>query len=333
MAKIHVLGAGIVGICQALILQRRGNQVTLWDPAGIPSRASASRLAGAMLGPFCEAEAGHEIIRELGIASLPIWRGLYAGAEFSGSLVTATARDQADLRRFAAVTSGHRWLGADEIDQLEPALAGRFPAALFYSEEGHMDPEAALAALAGDLVREGVELREEAPGSSENLGDWVVDCRGIAARDELKTLRGVRGERVIIECPEVRLERAIRLLHPRTPLYIVPWGRGRFMVGATLIESEDKGEPTVRSILELLGGAYALLPELGEARILDIAANIRPAFPDNLPKIIVRGRRIFVNGLYRHGFLLSPILARLTADYIEQGLRRDGVVFEDHGEW
>src|SRR6185437_3555369 len=99
--------------------------------------------------------------------------------------------------------------------------------------------------------------------------------------------------------------------------YIVPWPEGRFMIGATVIESEDRGAPTVRSALELLGGAYALSPEFGEARILSIAANLRPAFPDNLPKIIVKDRRIFVNGLFRHGFLLSPILAQLTADYIE----------------
>ena len=67
MAKIDVLGAGIVGVWQSLTLQRRGHQVSLFEPAGIPSRAAASRLAGAMLAPFCEAEAGHEVIRELGI--------------------------------------------------------------------------------------------------------------------------------------------------------------------------------------------------------------------------------------------------------------------------
>jgi glycine oxidase len=105
------------------------------------------------------------------------------------------------------------------------------------------------------------------------------------------------------------------------------------MIGATVIESDDMGPPTLRSALELLGAAYALLPAFGEARIIDIAAGVRPAFPDNTPKILVRGHRIFVNGMYRHGFLLSPILAQLTADYIEGGAMRDGVVFEDHGEW
>ena len=46
---------------------------------------------------------------------------------------------------------------------------------------------------------------------------------------------------------------------------------------------------------------------------------MRPAFADNVPKIVVRGRTIHVNGLYRHGFLMSPVLARLVADYLDTG--------------
>lgn len=333
MAKIHVLGAGIIGIWQALALCRRGNQVSLWDPAGVPSQTSASTLAGAMLSPFCEAEAGHEVIRELGIASLEIWRKSYPATVFAGSLVLAPARDQADLRRFASVTGGHRWLDAGEIAKLEPALSDRFPAALFFAGEAHLDPQATLAALTKEAASEGVQLRNEAIVDPESSADWVIDCRGIAAKDQLRSLRGVRGERLIIECADVTFQRPIRMLHPRISLYVVPWTGRRFMIGATVIESEDMGAPTLRSVLELLNGAYALLPEFGEARIVDMAANLRPAFPDNLPKIIARDRRIFVNGLFRHGFLLAPILAQLTADYIEHGSRRDGVVFEDQGEW
>ena len=46
---------------------------------------------------------------------------------------------------------------------------------------------------------------------------------------------------------------------------------------------------------------------------------MRPAFADNVPKIVVRGRTIHVNGLYRHGFLMAPALAELVADYMETG--------------
>jgi glycine oxidase len=111
----------------------------------------------------------------------------------------------------------------------------------------------------------------------------------------------------------------VRLLHPRHPLYVVPWGNGRFMIGATVVESEAAGPITVRSALELLGAAYALHPAFAEAEILDAGAGVRPAFPDNVPKIVVRGRTLYVNGLYRHGFLLAPVLAQQVAQHLEGG--------------
>jgi glycine oxidase len=331
ITRIDVVGAGIFGLWQAFFIRRQGHSVTLWDSAGIPGGQAASRLAGAMLAPFCEGEPGHEVAHALGLESIPLWQELYPGFVKTGTLVVAAARDYAELRRFAAQTSGHKLADAVEIATLEPALEGRFREGLFFEGEGHIEPATAMEFLAAEAARLGIELHANAHDG--NSADWIVDCRGLGARPDLKTLRGVRGERIIVECPEVTLHRPVRLLHPRIPFYIVPWSGHRFMIGATLIESEDSGPPSLRSAAELMSCAYALIPALGEARILDIAAGVRPSFPDNTPKIIVRDRRIAVNGSYRHGFLAAPILAKLTADYIEKGAMREGVVFADHGEW
>ncbi|MFN5719487.1 MAG: FAD-dependent oxidoreductase, partial [Bradyrhizobium sp.] len=146
----------------------------------------------------------------------------------------------------------------------------------------------------------------------------VIDCRGLAARDREPSLRGVKGEMIIIETSEVELSRPVRLIHPRWPLYVIPRGDGRFMLGATTIEAEDNGV-SVRSALELLGAAYVVHPAFGEARIVEFGAGLRPAFPDNLPKIRIEQERITVNGLYRHGFLLAPALAELTLAYLQRG--------------
>lgn len=334
MVKINILGAGIVGLWQAFVLRRRGHDVTLWDRAGIPGGVRASQLAGAMLAPYCEGEPGHELALKLGLEALPLWREHYPEVMSGGTLVVAAARDRADYERFAAVTHGHRRVAAAEIGELEPALSGRFHEGLYFETEAHVEPGAAMGWLVRELKRMGVVLEGRAcPGERGDGGGIVVDCRGLGARDELKTLRGVRGERIVIEAKDVRLTRPIRLLHPRVPFYIVPWPSNHFMIGATLIESADGGPATLRSAMELLSCAYALLPELGEARIVEIAAGVRPSFPDNTPKIIVRGSRIFVNGIFRHGFLVSPILAEIAANYIESGEKAEGVVFEDHGEW
>ena len=149
--------------------------------------------------------------------------------------------------------------------------------------------------------------------------DSSSTARGLGARNELAGLRGVRGERLVVRSRELRLQRPVRFLHPRHPIYVVPWGDGLHMVGATVIESDDSGPITVRSALELLGMAYALHPAFGEAEIVEAGAGVRPSFPDNVPKIIVRGRTIHVNGLYRHGFLMAPALAELVADYLDTG--------------
>ncbi len=66
----------------------------------------------------------------------------------------------------------------------------------------------------------------------------------------------------------------------------------------------------MRGALELLSSAYSLLPALAEARILEFSTQVRPALPDNRPAFRYdRERRILrINGLYRHGFLLSPAI-------------------------
>jgi glycine oxidase len=43
---------------------------------------------------------------------------------------------------------------------------------------------------------------------------------------------------------------------------------------------------------------------------------LRPAYPDNLPRIVIDRNLIAVNGLYRHGFLLAPALAELTLGFV-----------------
>jgi glycine oxidase len=325
--RITVAGAGIGGLWAALTLAERGYAVRLVERSAEPLTASASRLAGAMLAPYCEAEAAERSVRDAGIEAMAIWRRVLPEIACNGSLVVAPPRDVGELRRFLRMTQQHELVDAERIAALEPDLAGRFNAGLYFPGEGHMAPEEAMRALLEKARAHGVEIvlgQEWQPGSSGE--DWVIDCRGLAARRDLAGLRGVRGERLVLQTSEVRLARPVRLLHPRFPLYIVPWSEGRFMVGATVIESEDAGPVSVRSALELLGAAYAVHPAFGEARIVEVAAGVRPAFADNVPRVVVDGRRIHINGFFRHGFLLAPKLAELAAEVVETGKSRHELV-------
>jgi glycine oxidase len=156
----------------------------------------------------------------------------------------------------------------------------------------------------------------------------IADCRGYAAADVLPDLRGVKGEMLILRCPAVTLRRPVRLLHPRFPLYVVPRGDGAFMLGATMLESGERHRVTARSVVELLNAAYALHPAFGEAEILEMGADARPAFPDNLPRLRARENGVAVNGLFRHGFLLSPALARRAAALLLHGTESPEVMDE-----
>ncbi len=317
--KITVRGAGICGLWHALMLAKAGHQVTLTERSDEPFAQSCSRYAGAMMSPFCEEEGTEPLNRDLGLRALDLWRDAYPQSHINGSLVVAQARDRRELDRFARMTEGHERVDGETVAELEPDLAGRYDTGLYFAREGHVTPHDALPFLLEAARNAGAEIRFGTPEVS-GTPDWVIDCRGLAARDTLKDLRGVRGERAVIRTSEVTLSRPVRLLHPRFPLYVVPWSENRFLIGATQIESDETGPVTVRSALELLSTAYALHPAFGEAEVLEFGSDARPAFPDNQPRVIVRNDHIHVNGLYRNGYLLAPALAELTARFVDEGV-------------
>jgi glycine oxidase len=318
-SPVSVIGAGIAGAWQALLFAKAGHAVTLFERSDAGMTQATSHWAGGMLAPYCEREASEPVITRLGIRSLDLWRKEFPDTPFNGSLVVSHPRDRSDFERFAKLTTGHRRLGGEAVTELEPSLDGRFRDALFFPDEGHVEPRAVLPELHARIAAAGGNIRFESEQRPADTDGIVIDCRGLFARDTQPNLRGVKGEMVIVETDEIALSRPVRLIHPRWPLYIIPRANNQFMIGATSIEREDDGV-SVRSALELLSAAYAVHPAFGEARIVEIGSGLRPAFPDNLPRIAIDNQRIAVNGLYRHGFLLAPALAELVLGYVERGV-------------
>ncbi|CDX18300.1 putative thiamine biosynthesis oxidoreductase ThiO [Mesorhizobium plurifarium] len=315
MRRVLVKGAGVAGLTAAHELAARGASVTV---AEIRSRigGNASWLAGGMLAPWCEGESAEEAVVTLGITSADWWeRALPGLVTRAGTLVVAHARDASELARFAARTCNCQSVDEEAIATLEPDLAGRFRQGLFFAGEAHLDPRRVLEALAGKLRAMGVVFLFEAGEIACSDFDQVIDCTGIAQGDD--DLRGVRGEMLLLSTRDVSLARPVRLLHPRHPIYIVPRADHHFMVGATMIESDHDGPITARSLMELLNAAYALHPAFGEAEIVETGAGVRPAYSDNLPRAKRRkDGTITINGLYRHGFLLSPAMAEQAASLL-----------------
>ncbi len=319
-----ILGGGVAGLTLAAELSARGAKPTVCDPSGPPGEHGCSWWAGGMLAPNCEGLTAEPHVIEQGRRAARWWSENGAQVTHRGTLVVALGRDESELRTFARRVPNADWLDAEGLAAVEPHLLGQFSKALFVRDEAHINPRLSLQKLHARLGKEGVDFSATRP----NAGT-VIDCRGLAARDALPDLRGVKGEMLVVRCPEVTLTRPVRLLHPRFPLYIVPRGDGVFMLGATQIESMERGRPALRSIMELMNAAYALHPAFGEAELVEIGVDARPAFPDNQPRIRQTQDRIFVNGLFRHGFLLAPALAQMTADLLMKGISPE-VWYEDY---
>jgi len=332
MTRVAVIGAGVAGLVAAVEFAERGCAVEVFERAAKLGRGACSWVAGGMLAPWCEGADAEPLIARLGEQALGWWAERVPDARRTGTLVLALDRDLSELDRFARRTGCFERAGRDRIGELEPDLADRFARGLYFPDEGSVDPRNALPLLAERLQTLGARLRLGEETTPERLAaDVVVDCRGLAARDGWGDLRGVKGEMLLLRTRDVSLSRPVRLLHPRHPLYVAPRGGGLYMIGATTIESEDR-RVSARSMLELLSAAYALDPAFGEAEVLEFSCDLRPAFPDNLPRLRRSGRVVSINGLYRHGFLLSPALARIAADAMLLGRHDPELLHEDHRE-
>ncbi|MDF7676883.1 FAD-dependent oxidoreductase [Neisseriaceae bacterium ESL0693] len=326
---VAILGGGLLGRLMAWRLARQGHRITLVSAGSREGEGAAAYIAAAMLAPAAEAIDGTALAVQLGYDSLGLWTqwipqlSTPVFMQQNGTLVVWHAQDGALAQQFSqhlrrahqGQTIWQDWQ-AEEISQAEPQLGHRFGRGLFLASEGQLDNRQVLLALANELDQSGVECHWHTTGTPENCAaqaDWVLDCRGTGAksswnRQGQSQLRGVRGEVLRVYAPEISLNRPIRLLHPRYPLYIAPKQNHLFVIGATQLESEDDGPISVRSGLELMSALYAVHPAFGEARVLESATALRPTLNHENPEIRYdAGQRIVaMNGLFRHGFMIAP---------------------------
>ncbi len=324
---IHIIGSGVVGLTLAEQLLAAGHRVAVTTANSGVDDTACSWWAGGMLAPWCEMESAEPLVGKLSSVSMAYWKALCAednDCEYceNGTLVISPNRDHAMLTHFAQKTQQWKRVGAEEICDLEPLLS-QHKEGLFYPCEAHIEPRKVLNAL-WDKVRNRAQVTTDTRLSeadidamtSDSQNDWVLDCRGFDARQQLADLRGVRGEMLHLYNPEIALSRPIRLLHPRIPIYLVPRSDGQLMLGATMIESASRERASVRSVLELLSALYAVNPAFSQSEIVEIGVDVRPAYPDNLPQLVCRGNRISINGMYRHGYLLAPAVAEIARNFI-----------------
>jgi glycine oxidase len=343
--RVAVVGAGIAGLFTAWQLARRGVPVTLFDQHE-PGQGCTRRAAG-MLAPINELEFQELELLHAGIAS----RGLYDDVEAqlgdigmvrSGTLeVGLTQDDQAWLRRLFEFQQAQglpvEWIKGDELRDREPYLSAQIRNAIWSPQDVQVDHLLLVKRLVEDLAKRGVELRFNTPvamvmpngvastPAGEERFAAVVLCTGVAVGQKIPfRVYPVRGEMVSLAPPFGEfLKHTVRIRNKVLgAAYVVPKA-GRILVGST---SEEKGFEQVNTaggVMDILRKAYAAVPGLYELPLIETWAGLRPSTLNRMPVVDREGdtKVYHVNGLFRHGILLGPLLGLAAAELILTGRR------------
>lgn len=336
MSKYLVIGSGLIGRLLSWRLIEAGHQVDILSSDDKTGRDSAGYIAAAMVAPYTEAVSADKVVEALGQRSMALWPTwldelpVPVFYQANGTLVVAHAGDKAELQRYQRRADhvlgqdAYQTLDKQQLTEREGALADNFDQALLFDGEACLDNRQLFRTL-GELLEQACDWQQCEPitaiselsiealtrryfNQTRDDYDAVIDCRGNGAKQDIKQLRGVRGEIIRVKAPDVDIQHTLRLMHPRYPLYLAPRPDNEYVLGATVVESDDRSPVSVRSGLELMSALYSLHKGFGEARILEMTAHCRPALNNNMPVLKAQPWGYQLNGFYRHGYLFGPAM-------------------------
>ncbi|MFW5939422.1 MAG: NAD(P)/FAD-dependent oxidoreductase [Halolamina sp.] len=355
---VVVIGGGVVGTAAAFHLADAGVETVLVDDgregsataagAGIISPPTSSRRENDDWFAFATAAADHypALIRQLEA------QGVEDHSYRRGEMLSVALRPEeapvleTDRERAAARGAEFEEISPEEAERAFPALSGveralRFPGAA--RVDGSMltagiqsaarqaglttiDGRVTSIRTAGDAVS-GVVV-DAADGRERIDADRVVVAGGAWSSsfgedlDCSLPVSPTRGQIVHLDASDVFDDAEdLPIVGSVADNYIVPWGDGRIVVGAT--REDDAGfDPrlTAGGVHEVLGAGLRLAPGLVDATLAEIRVGLRPASPDGLP---ILGPVPNVDGAYvatghgPTGLTLGPFSGAVIAGLVE----------------
>ena len=269
-----------------------------------------------------------------------------------GTMAIALNRDDVEALRFQydfqkKLNLDVKWLDGEEALEMEPNLNRNVLAALYSGSDRQVDNRLVVGALkealhkAGGLLKEHTEVKRIIIENNEVKGiltdgekkpaDYVVVAAGAWSRnldglpDYAKPpVRPVKGQMFSVKTPKNNPLLTHVIWGPARTwgmVYFVPRLDGRLLIGATVEEMGFDKSVTAGGLMNLLRGAWEVLPPIYDMPIDEVWAGLRPGSRDDAPILgptSVEGL-VMATGHFRNGILLAPITAEAITKYILEG--------------
>ena len=337
---VIVVGGGIVGLSLAIALRKRGVRVLVLE-RGEPGREASYAAAGMLADCTLETPAALQALATASARMYPEFvhelqdeSGMKVDLREHGTILLISPEHVSERSAFYAENS----LPAP-LSELEPAISGmNIPAV--YLKERSVDPRALVAAALKAAKHRGVDISSGATVTDILLSSGraagvrtkktqygapcVVNCAGAWAgtfSTHRFPTRPVKGQMLAVVCSSPNVLRHVI----RAPeVYIVPRTDGRILIGSTLENAGFDKRTNADTIHCMHQKAIRIAPALGQARILEAWAGLRPGTPDDLPILGATSTPGYfvATGHFRDGILLTAVTAYVMAQVIT-GLKPD----------
>lgn len=347
---VVVIGAGLVGLCVAYELAKRGADVCVLEAN---ASAAASSWAGAgKLAPFTDSDGNEQeelfLATALGLYQVFV-KELHKRTGVDPHLlidgIIEAAHDETDVMRLrdrvdALVARGihAHWLESAEARGVEPSLGPATLGASLIEDEGHIDNRELGRALRLACVDAGVRLEEQtgpvalraderqalgveaggrfvaAEAVVNAAGAWAGQLHGVPPHVRIP-IQPVKGQLLVLSMPHRMVKRVVAA----DGTYVIPRADGTLLVGEIAAESGFDAAIDDAATQRLHAAAVRTMPVLAELPIAGAWAGLRPRTPNGRPFVGATAlERYFVAaGHDRNGILLAPATALALANVIE----------------